>query len=396
MSMRKERHLKSMSDADLLRRLSELLKSSRHVEAELIAHLAELDDRRLYAPHASSLFNYCTRVLRMSEYEAFLRMRVARASRKYPLLLEMLADGRLHLSGIDKLAPHLTDDNCETVLARASHQSKRKIEELVAELSPRPDVPSSIRKLPKRNAKVKPQGAGLLGPDKVNPGPPQNKPEVGPLEASPPLSAPSRPAKVEPLAPAKFKITFTASVELKNKLEKLRSLMRSSVPDGDLAVLIEEAVTEKLEKLESKRYGTTKKPRKDLGETDTSASSRYIPAPVRRAVVERDQHRCTFVDATGRRCDETEWLEFHHVEPYGRGGDHSPDNIFLLCRTHNRYLAELDYGKEKMLRYRSTSDRVSEPAILYAFSHRAARKQGIGGPYRASLIRSGRWDELRQ
>ena len=34
-------------------------------------------------------------VLHMSEYEALLRMRVARASRKHPVLLEMLADGRL-------------------------------------------------------------------------------------------------------------------------------------------------------------------------------------------------------------------------------------------------------------------------------------------------------------
>ena len=114
--MRNERHLQSISDSDLLRRLSELLTSSRNVEAELIAHLAEVDARRLYVPYASSLFSYATNVLHMSEYEALLRMRVARASRKYPLLVEMLADGRLHLSGIDKLAPHLTDENYEAFL----------------------------------------------------------------------------------------------------------------------------------------------------------------------------------------------------------------------------------------------------------------------------------------
>ena len=163
--MRNELHLQSISDSDLLRRLSELLTSSRNVEAELIAHLAEVDARRLYVPYASSLFSYATNVLHMSEYEALLRMRVARASRKYPLLVEMLADGRLHLSGIDTLAPHLTDENYEAVLARATHQSKRKIEELVAELSPKPDVPPSIRKLPDRRDKAKPQPSKLVGPD---------------------------------------------------------------------------------------------------------------------------------------------------------------------------------------------------------------------------------------
>ncbi len=267
----------------------------------------------------------------MSEYEALLRMRVARASRKYPVLLDTLADGRLHLSGIDKLAPHLTADNYETVLARAAHQSKRKIEELVAELSPKPDVPSSIRKLPNQQRKAKPQRANTWsGPSKARRFQSSTK-QTGRERPVPSTTfGSSQAGQVEPLAPASYKITFTASAELRDKLEKLRSLMRSSVPDGDLAALIEEAVTEKIEKLESRRYGTTKNPRKDLEETDTSASSRYIPAPVRRAVYERDQHRCTFVDPSGRRCDETEWLEFHHVEPYGRGGDHSPDNIFLM------------------------------------------------------------------
>ena len=42
--------------------------------------------------------------------------------------------------------PHGGD--CETVLARATHKSKRQIEELVAELSPKPDVSAVIRKLP--------------------------------------------------------------------------------------------------------------------------------------------------------------------------------------------------------------------------------------------------------
>jgi hypothetical protein len=136
--------------------------------------------------------------------------------------------------------------------------------------------------------------------------------------------------------------------------------MRSSVPDGDLAAIIEEAVTEKLQKLETKRYGTTKAPRKSLDETDTSASSRTIPAPVKRAVVERDKGRCVFKDSTGRRCDETERLEFHHVKPYGRKGNHHPSNIELRCRTHNLYEAERDYGKSFMNKYRNRSGRVSE------------------------------------
>ena len=180
-----------------------------------------------------------------------------------------------------------------------------------------------------------------------------------------------------PLSPARYKIAFTASAELRDKLERLRSLMRSSVPDGDLAAIIEEAVTEKLERLEAKRYGKTKAPRKSLAETDTSASSRYIPAAVKRAVYERDLGQCAFVDETGRRCKETERLEFHHRKPYGRGGDHSAQNVELLCRAHNRHLAERDYGKELMEQYRSSPNRVSEPAAVYTIGNRARRGSGI-------------------
>ena len=57
---------------------------------------------------------------------------------------------------------------------------------------------------------------------------------------------------IEPLAPARYKVCFTASAELREKLERLQALMRSPVPDGDLAQLIDIAVSEKLERVEAK------------------------------------------------------------------------------------------------------------------------------------------------
>src|SRR5262249_35024693 len=99
----------SLSDDALLRRLSELLRQSRRVEVEIVTHIGEVDARRLYAREAApSMFAYCTEILHLSEAEAYLRITVARASRVHPVLLAMLAEGRLHLSAISKLAPHLT------------------------------------------------------------------------------------------------------------------------------------------------------------------------------------------------------------------------------------------------------------------------------------------------
>ena len=103
-----ERPLESLSDDELLRGLADLLSQSRRAESALVAHIAEVETRRLYAREAApSMFVYCMDVLHLSEAEAYLRITAARAAREHPVLLPMLADGRLHLSGIAKLAPHL-------------------------------------------------------------------------------------------------------------------------------------------------------------------------------------------------------------------------------------------------------------------------------------------------
>jgi 5-methylcytosine-specific restriction endonuclease McrA len=229
-----------------------------------------------------------------------------------------------------------------------------------------------MRKLPERRKDNQQAQRDRLGPERV--------PEL--LSAC----APEKPAVVQPISPARYKVAFTASAELHDKLGRLRELMRSSVPDGNLASIIEQAVTEKLERLESKRFAKTKAPRKSLKETDTSPSSRYIPAAVKRAVYKRDKGRCTFEDRSGRRCTERNCLEFHHQHrPYARGGDHSVDNVQLACSTHNGYLAERDYGKEVIERHKKnkrSASCVSEPAAIYDIENRA---------YSLSTVQNHRW-----
>ena len=173
---------------------------------------------------------------------------------------------------------------------------------------------------------------------------------------------------------------FTASARLHEKLERLRALMRSQVPDGDLGAIIEAAVTEKLERLEARRFAATSRPRKNLSKADTSPASRHIPAPVRRAVRERDGNRCGYVDAAGRRCDERDRLEYHHLHPFGLGGDHRPENIRLMCGAHNAYLAEHDYGREAMARFRRPGKRVQGAVAVASVVESRARARGGQAP----------------
>jgi 5-methylcytosine-specific restriction endonuclease McrA len=147
------------------------------------------------------------------------------------------------------------------------------------------------------------------------------------------------------LRAGRYKIQFTASAALREKLERLQALMRGSGKDASLAETIEAAVDEQLKRLEARRLGLSRKPRKTVAQTDTAPHSRHVPAAIRRAVWRRDEGRCGFVDADGRRCTAVHALEFHHLHPYGLGGVHSVANTALRCRLHNAHLAEIDYGR---------------------------------------------------
>src|SRR6476620_12501138 len=139
------------SDKELLAEVKRLTEHERVATADLIATLAELDARRLYLGEGcSSLFSYCTQVLHLSEHAAYGRIEAARAGRRHPVILDMLAAGLVNLTTVCLLAPHLTDENHVQVLNSARHKSKREVEHLVASLRPQSAVPSVVRKLPVR------------------------------------------------------------------------------------------------------------------------------------------------------------------------------------------------------------------------------------------------------
>src|SRR6266850_4372872 len=141
--------LESLSSADLLSATRELVHKSRGLEAELLLHLSEVDERKLYLECTfPSMFAFCVEELGFSEDAAYARIMVARAARRLPAMVEAVRSGQVHLTGLRMLVPHLTEQNHREVLAEATGRSKRGVEELVARLSPQPAVPALIRKLP--------------------------------------------------------------------------------------------------------------------------------------------------------------------------------------------------------------------------------------------------------
>jgi hypothetical protein len=343
-----------LSDQDLLARLHVLAGREREACAELVAHLAALDSRpSLYAAQGyGSLFSYCTQALRLSEDAACSRIEAARACRRFPLILELLGSGELSLTAVRLLGRHLTAENHQDILAKAKGRSRQQIEVLVAELAPRPDVPTSVRRLP------------TFIPSPISSAIPAGAPTAVPSEpnhafAAPPAVFSSAPRPiVQPTAPERYRVQFTIGQETHEKLRRVQALLRREIPDGDPAAIFDRALTLLLETVEQKKLGAPKRPLPpgpirpgtDSSARKPGARSRDVPRAVKRPVWRRDAGQCAYVAPDGRRCTERAFLEFHHVQPYAKQGPATVANISLRCWRHNHYEGELIFGA-----YRSPS-----------------------------------------
>jgi len=347
-----------LSDQDLLARIGVLASKEREASVELIAHLAVLDVRpSLFAAQGcGSLFNYCTERLRLSEDAACNRIEAARACRSFPVILDHLASGALSLTAVRLLRRHLTPENHEAVLARACGRSRREVEALVAELAPRADVPSSVRKLPTVAPVVAPApvSAPTPPPTRVEGAivaPPEPPPPFTPPPFTPPPVVPTRRPIIETTSPERYRVQFTIGKESHEKLRRVQALLRREIPNGDPGAIFDRALTLLLEKVERTKLGAAKKPRPrpirpgaDRQLRTPIVPSRDLPRHVQRDVCQRDGDQCAFVSRDGHRCTERTFLEFHHILPYAKGGLATVENISLRCRRHNQYEAELVFG----------------------------------------------------
>jgi hypothetical protein len=332
--------LSRLSDAELVARLKGLAARERDATAHLVAHLAELDTRDVYLREGyGSLFAYCRDALGLSEAEAFNRIEVARAARRFPVVLAMLAAGAVHLTTVRLLAPHLTHGNHREVLESARGKRKSEVEEIVARLSPLPDVPPSVRKLPSPRLEAAPAARASA------PVPPAASFNTAPTVAAAAPALPARPPRVAPLSPDRYKLELTIAGQTVEKLRLAKDMLGHAIPSGDEAAIVDHALTLLLADLAKKKFADTRKPRPS--QAAGKARGRYVAAAVKRGVWLRDLGRCAFVAASGHRCNERRFLEFHHLDPYALGGEATVDRMALRCRRHNDYEGRLYFGKRR-------------------------------------------------
>src|SRR5258708_25502659 len=200
--------LSHVSNDVLLRDLVLIVKQDRATTAILLAHLAEVDERKLYLPAAyESMFLYCVQELRMSEDTAFRRIGVARTARRFPAIFPALADGGLNLTGVLLLTPHLTPETAPELLAAAADKTKEQIRLLLAERFPQPDVPTLVRAFApavvsdELGVRAADAPSLQLAPERVVPS--------GSLDLSLRIEPLAARAMVSPLSPGRFALQVT-------------------------------------------------------------------------------------------------------------------------------------------------------------------------------------------
>lgn len=304
------RFVQDMSDRELLARVQQLACDERHATANLVAHLSEMERRKLYLEQGCrSLFTYCTQVLHLAENTAYNRIEAARIALRFPAVLTHLAAGHVHLTAIRLIGPCLTHDNHHQLLDAARHKSKREIEEMIARLRPRPDAATLVRKVPAgtvgpevaetRTAEVVPEpllivnsGAAATGPMSTaaanggavpNEGASAVRAGAARVAAqSPRVGSPVGPARaatnIVPLAPERYKVQFTASAATCAKLRRAQELLQHRIPGGDVATVIDAALDLLVRDLEKKKFGAVNRPRSAHGADGTQPGAALRPA----------------------------------------------------------------------------------------------------------------------
>ena len=265
---------------------------------------------------------YCVQVLHLSEDAASKRVQVARKGWFLPVIFEAIADGRVHLSGMNLLVPFIDDENVHELIEAATHRTYRDIELMLAERFPQPEPGEDIAEA---NVNAAPHLRDRSG--------------------------------VKPIAPGRFVVQFTINDLDRERLEHALQLMSHRNPRGNLAFLNMTALELLIEQMEKDRFAEADEPREceapSADRDPPSPATRHIPAHVKREVWKRDGGVCTWISPTGRRCGSRWMVEFDHVQAFALGGEATVDSVRMLCHAHNQLEAEATYGREFMERRRA-------------------------------------------
>jgi hypothetical protein len=215
----------------------------------------------------------------------------------------LIAEGKVHLTGLAMLDKVITAENGERLLNEAAGKSKTEIKAMIAREAPKPDCAAGVRKLPAKTAEP------------------------------------------EQLSEKTWKFQANMDADTHALFAEVADLLGSD----DCNAMLKKALASLRKELRTTKQKQLKRPADAKEDTapvrQHDQNSRYIPHWMERAVRQRDGNRCTF-HGPGGRCTATRRLQTHHINAVALGGKTVLSNLTLHCAQHNRYQAELDLGPD--------------------------------------------------
>jgi 5-methylcytosine-specific restriction endonuclease McrA len=261
--------LSHLTDLALHQDFIQLAQSEREILSQVLLHIREVDRRKLFSALGfASLFDYLTRGLKYSEGSAQRRISAARLSPTVPAVIELIETGDLTLA------------QTSLIQTQAKAESSQMKEKMIAEI----------------------KGKNFRESEKI-------------------IQSQTQTEKL----PAKRKIQLEGDQELLELLEELQHIKATQL---DKIALLKDTCRQEIQRLKKMKFKTLEKPTaagsKKITSGEPQKSNRHIPAEIKRKVAERDQHRCV-------KCGSQRFLQYDHRQPWALGGDHSVENIRLLC-----------------------------------------------------------------
>lgn len=332
-----------------------LLKRESDCIAQVLARLAVIDDRRLFAEVGySSMYEFCLQELGLTERAALNRLTAARIAFAHPLLFDALADGRISMSTIFQLSCHLRVAPADELVAGVAHLSRAQAQAWLAERFAKPPLPTRIESVTTDRRRRSMDDGSTMGLfDESNPvqhppggaAPANSQESTGSKE---PL--PAR-AQVIPCREERVAYQFTVDRSTHELFLKARALLGNEVAPGDVANVMAHALRALVREREKSRHGLHSSTR---GPAPTTPKGRYVPARLRAIVFRRDGGRCAYVSVTGKRCECRRALQYDHIVPLAQGGQTNVRNLRLLCPAHNQFEADRRLGRAFMDAKRDT------------------------------------------
>ena len=286
-----------MTNNEIESRLRTLVSEERRLAREIVALIREADRRKLWADRGfASPHEWLTKSLGYSEGAAHRRIAAAKLIEQLPELAVKLESGAANLSTLAMIQTTFRKEERRTG-AKVSLETKREIVSAC-------------------------EGKSLAATERT-------------------LATVFPDAKTSDSLRATSATTSRLSIEVDDEgradLERSKELLSHAIPGATWGEIVARLAKEFVQ-----RNDPLQKPVKPAPHTPTQ---RNPAAGLRRAIIQKAQARCEYVDPqTKRRCESRHQLEIDHVQPYAMSGPTTPENLRALCRAHNQRQSEKAFG----------------------------------------------------